>query len=572
MAAPSLLNDGTGSPGDPPVISKARRASYVIQQTEQLLDGLHADAQRSDALIAELELLLLSAASHSQRGSQAPSETRASCDEPLGVVATIATEHFTAVQPLQVELSDEDDGGDGSIDDEYGGDVAQEEEASPQAAPPATPSTASTRRRSSVITFDGTSLFGGQGLAAGASGQRQNLPSGSDYGLMSIARMSLSRGGGSRGPVPGRSWTEGRPNSNMSHGSIQRRSVHMESNGPAPLVQVSGYSYSSPASALVHNGILGRFPSSTLPDEPELVGRSHSYTRGPRTPSNAPLTSGLPRTPSGLPPSVFQTHLQSSLLEDGPAAEAAGPAPDAAHPTLDVFSPSGGSDASERQRCASPAPSGARGGRFMKALQGIFKYDQVARSAPQTLTGFGQPASSSGQPLSPSGSSGATVRSLQAAHSGPGTAAIHPLISSNSSGLVGDPDGLLRELQRRATSDSFTVARRFSNVTSTGASRTQALQHRASGTFNSAVSAPAAGGPNGAGAPGGIAFAKGGTAAAVCSLSAAGSLAGGAPPPTGAAGVSEAHAGPPSLLVAEGRPVKGPAGQRATACTLPQII
>ncbi|GIL62222.1 hypothetical protein Vafri_16489 [Volvox africanus] len=129
-----------------------RRASLVIKETKQLLTGLHEDADRSDALMAELEALL-AAAQHAS-GDLLPDPN----------VAPML--HFAVVQPMQV---------DDSTEDTYG---AEEPVTAPR-----TPisQTISEKRRSSVVTFDGSCLFGGPGGppagGSGTNGQSNRTPS-----------------------------------------------------------------------------------------------------------------------------------------------------------------------------------------------------------------------------------------------------------------------------------------------------------------------------------------------------------------------------------------------------------
>ncbi|GLI71812.1 hypothetical protein VaNZ11_017205 [Volvox africanus] len=124
-----------------------RRASLVIKETKQLLTALHEDADRSEALMAELEALL-SAAQHAS-GDLLP-------DPNISPML-----HFAVVQPMQVEDSTEDS---------YG---AEEPVTAPR-----TPlsQTNSEQRRSSVVTFDGSCLFGSPGghPAPGAAGSGTN--------------------------------------------------------------------------------------------------------------------------------------------------------------------------------------------------------------------------------------------------------------------------------------------------------------------------------------------------------------------------------------------------------------
>ncbi|GLI64798.1 hypothetical protein VaNZ11_008204, partial [Volvox africanus] len=71
---------------------KDRRASLVIKQTAQLLTGLHEDASRSNALMAELEALL--AASQVASGSTARK--------------ALTSANFIATQPLEISSEDDD--------------------------------------------------------------------------------------------------------------------------------------------------------------------------------------------------------------------------------------------------------------------------------------------------------------------------------------------------------------------------------------------------------------------------------------------------------------------------------
>ncbi|KXZ45764.1 hypothetical protein GPECTOR_50g557 [Gonium pectorale] len=86
------------NPPGPVDSSKSRRASLVIKETGQLLDGLQADATRGETLMLELEALLASSKATSSFSHRALSQT---------ATVTISTTHFAAVQPLHVP--DDDD-------------------------------------------------------------------------------------------------------------------------------------------------------------------------------------------------------------------------------------------------------------------------------------------------------------------------------------------------------------------------------------------------------------------------------------------------------------------------------
>ncbi|KXZ45863.1 hypothetical protein GPECTOR_50g657 [Gonium pectorale] len=89
---------------------KGRRASLVIKETAERLDGLRADWDRSQALVAELEALLVESSSvhHPlQHAASAPPALERSASAHAAPPATCS--HFKVVKPLMAD-DDEPDG------------------------------------------------------------------------------------------------------------------------------------------------------------------------------------------------------------------------------------------------------------------------------------------------------------------------------------------------------------------------------------------------------------------------------------------------------------------------------
>ncbi|GIL75676.1 hypothetical protein Vretimale_15232 [Volvox reticuliferus] len=308
-----------------------RRASLVIKETKQLLNGLHEDADRSEALMAELEALL-AAAQHAS-GELLPDPN----------VAPMV--HFAVVQPMQVDDSTEDNC-----------------EAEEPVSAPRTPISQmpSEKRRSSIVTFDGSSLTGGP-LAPGAAGSGTNGQSSRTASFTRPRAASLQAA---------RSFSDSKSSTTM------RRSAATEvgsSIGTQSQLQQPG----GPTSVLATGVTVVR--RSSIADTSDSVSSS-------RKPGGA--SYGSPTSISYGQMSVGSTGLRDELVDDGtegPGSGSGGAPPGGGGSAVgqgggggggggggNGGSAGGGGPGGGGAGATTSRRSGSGGGRFLKIIRDIF--------------------------------------------------------------------------------------------------------------------------------------------------------------------------------------------------------
>ncbi|GLC52928.1 hypothetical protein PLESTB_000689200 [Pleodorina starrii] len=430
MAAPT--SNGQESGGLQPELSSApvgrggrdRRASLVIKETAQLLNGLHQDADRSSALMAELEALLAAAHHASEQLQDLSSWAPYEGDE--NTVARQALQ-FAAVEPMRVENSDgeaEAEGGAegeaearGEVQGEAEGEAkaegevqagaqaegaeACEEPVSPAPLTPPPPCD-TTKRRSSVVTFDGAALFGGglpPAVGGGGGGSVSQLMPGPPPAA--ARAMSFNRGRAFTLQA-GRSFTE----RSGTSGTLRRNALTDVGGGggsATPSLQLqqqqhqflttqqcSGPSMSAMASALASitaaggsGGGVPRRPSST--DTIEFIG--------PAAVQQARRSSGLSYTTTtsggaaGMA-SHGQVFMGPSILRDdsGDGGGFDGLSPGMGFGQDLGLGSGGGGGGGGGGNGSGGVPArmsgGGGGGRFMKMLKGIFQSHSADTASP----------------------------------------------------------------------------------------------------------------------------------------------------------------------------------------------